>query len=82
MTTRDFSGQEIVKVLRSFDYRPVGRTGDHVRLRYEHPDNPDDIRLVSVPLHDRVRTGTLQQIADQCKADSFHNWCEWIDEHR
>ena len=82
MTTRDFSGQEIVKVLRSFDYRPVGRTGDHVRLRYEHPDNPDDIRLVSVPLHDCVRTGTLQQIADQCNADSFHDWCEWIDKHR
>jgi hypothetical protein len=29
MGTRDFSGREIVKVLRSFGYRAVGRTGEH-----------------------------------------------------
>ena len=82
MGTRDFSGREIMTVLRSFGYRPIGRTGDHVRLRYEHPENPDGVRLVTVPLHDRVRTGTLHRIADQCEADDFQAWCEWIDAHR
>jgi len=26
--------------------------------------------------------GDREGIADQCNADSFHDWCEWIDEHR
>jgi predicted RNA binding protein YcfA (HicA-like mRNA interferase family) len=81
MPSRDFSGRDIVKVLRSFGYRPVDHTGSHVKLRYEHPTNDDDVRVVTVPLHDRVRTGTLQQITDQCGADDFHAWCEWIDDH-
>lgn len=75
MAARDFSGAEVVKVLRSFGYSIVGRTGSHVKLRYEHPTNEDDVRVVSVPLHDRIRTGTLQNIADQCGAEDFHAWC-------
>jgi predicted RNA binding protein YcfA (HicA-like mRNA interferase family) len=77
-----FSGRDIVKVLRSFGYRPVDRTGSHVKLRYVHPTNADDVRVVSIPMHDRIRIGTLQNIADQCSAEDFHAWCEWIDQHR
>lgn len=33
-------------------------------------------------MHDRIRTGTLQKIAEQCGADDFHAWCQWINEHR
>ncbi|MEM4782646.1 MAG: type II toxin-antitoxin system HicA family toxin [Halalkalicoccus sp.] len=81
MVSRDFSGTDIIKVLRTFGYRPVGRTGSHVRLRYENPDT-NEVRLVTVPMHDRIRTGTLRSIADQCGANDFNEWCWWIDEHR
>jgi len=77
----DFSGRDVVNVLRSFGYRPVGRAGSHVRLRYENPDT-DDVRLVTVPLHDRIKRGTLRAIAEQCDADDFDQWCRWIDDHR
>lgn len=77
----DFSGRDVIAVLRKHDFRPVGRTGSHVRLRYEHPET-DEVRIVSVPMHGRIREGTLQNIADQCGAEDFHEWCEWIDEHR
>jgi predicted RNA binding protein YcfA (HicA-like mRNA interferase family) len=82
MVTRDFSGSEVVAVLQKFGYRYQNQSGSHVKLRYEHPSNPDDIRVVSVPMHDRISIGTLQSIADQCGADDFHAWCAWIDAHR
>jgi predicted RNA binding protein YcfA (HicA-like mRNA interferase family) len=76
------SGGDVINVLRSFASRPVDRTGSHAKLRYEHPTNQNDVRVVSVPLHDRIRTGTLQKIAEQCGANDFHTRCEWISEHR
>lgn len=81
MVSRDFSGREIVNVLRKFGYRHDRTRGDHAILKYTHPVT-NEKRTVTVPLHDRVRTGTLQQIADQCGADDFREWCRWIDEHR
>jgi predicted RNA binding protein YcfA (HicA-like mRNA interferase family) len=80
MVRRTFSGREIAKVLRSFGYVPVSRSGSHVRLRYEHPKT-GVVRNVDVPQHDEVAIGTLHSIADQCGADDFEAWCEWIDEH-
>ncbi|MFB6296813.1 MAG: type II toxin-antitoxin system HicA family toxin [Halobacteriales archaeon] len=82
MPTTDFSGRDIVKVLRKHGYHPVGRTGSHVKLRYEHPENPDDVRVVTVPQYDRVPHDILRKIADQCEADDFSAWCEWIDSAR
>jgi len=58
MVTRDFSGRDIVKVLRTHGFEIVNRDGSHVRLRYDAPEL-DAPRLVTVPLHQRVRTGTL-----------------------
>jgi len=79
MPPRDFSGLEIVKALTRNRFRVVDRTGSHVKLRYEHPTNEEDIRVVTVPLHDRVKIGTLQDIAEQAGAKEFDAFCNWID---
>jgi predicted RNA binding protein YcfA (HicA-like mRNA interferase family) len=81
MVRTSFSGLEIAKVLRNHGYRPVGRTGSHLRLRWENPDT-DEVRLVTVPMksEDEIPTGTLRSIADQCGANDFEAWCQWIDE--
>ncbi|MFC6615886.1 type II toxin-antitoxin system HicA family toxin [Halopenitus salinus] len=60
----------------------IGREGSHVRLRYDHPENDDDVRLVTVPMHDRIKGGTLRDIADQSGAQNFNAWCRWIDRNR
>jgi predicted RNA binding protein YcfA (HicA-like mRNA interferase family) len=64
-------------------YRPIGREGSHVKLRYEHPET-DEVRVVSVPLtdSDQISQDTYRSIADQCGAEDFDAWCRWIDEHR
>jgi len=77
----DFSGREVVKALTKNRFCIVDRTGSHVKLRYEHPTNDDDIRIVSVPMHDSVTVGTLRNIADQCGAEDFELWCQWVDEN-
>jgi hypothetical protein len=52
-------------------------------LKWEHPDGPGvETRTVSVPLHDRVRTGTLRRIAEDAGAKDFEKFCEWIDRNR
>lgn len=81
MVTRDFSGEEIYKVLVNvggFDH--VRTTGDHVILRWNPPDNHDtDPRVVSVPLHDSVSIGTLHDIAMDAGANDFDEFCKWIN---
>jgi len=83
MVYASFDGREIVKVLRSMGYQPVGREGSHVKLRYESSDG-DEVRVVSVPLtdSDQISQDTYRSIADQCGAEEFDAWCAWIDEHR
>ena len=83
MVYADFDGREMVKALRSMQYRPVGRKGSHVKLRYEHPDT-DEVRVVTVPLtdSDQISQDTYRSIAEQCGAENFEAWCEWIDNHR
>ena len=80
MPTTDFSGRDIVKVLRRHDYQLVGRSGSHVQLRDVTDDG--EVRNVTVPMQDRVNIDTLHSIADQCGANDFHEWCEWIDRNR
>lgn len=55
--------------------------GDHVVLKYEHPTTGEK-RTVSVPLHDRVKTGTLRSIAEDAGANDFEAFCRWIDRNR
>lgn len=50
-------------------------------LKYEHPQTGEK-RTVSVPLHDRVKTGTLKDIADGAGAKDFEKFCRWIDYNR
>jgi hypothetical protein len=52
-----------------------------MRPKYTRP-KAGERRTVTVPLHDRVRIGTFQRIADQCGADDFRARYEWMDEHR
>jgi hypothetical protein len=33
-------------------------------------------------MHDRIRIGTLQKVAEQCGAEDFDAWCRWIDRNR
>lgn len=77
---RNFSGEEIVKALTSLNYRKDRQRGSHVILKYTNPDT-GEVRTVTVPLHDRVKVGTLQSIAEQCGAKDFDAWCRWIDNH-
>jgi len=75
-----FTGREVASVLQSMGYVPVDRAGSHLKLRWESPDD-DEVRVVTVPMHGEIPTGTLQSIADQCGADDFREWCAWISEH-
>jgi predicted RNA binding protein YcfA (HicA-like mRNA interferase family) len=82
VVSTDFSGLDVVKVLTKNNFRVVDRTGSHVKLRYDSPENPDDVRVVTVPMHQRIREGTLRNIATQCGARDFDAWCRWIDRQR
>lgn len=84
MTTRDFSGKELVKVLCNAGNFWVDRVaGDHYILKWEHPDGPEvESRTVSVPYHDSVSIGTLRDIADDAGAQDFEEFCRWIDRNR
>lgn len=78
VSRRTFSGREVVRALRKHRYKPVGRTGSHVRLAYKHPKT-GEVRRVTVPMHDELATGTLRNIARQCDADDFDRFCNWIE---
>ena len=78
MTRRPYSGLEIVKVLTDKGFTPASGVGSHRKLVYEHPET-DEKRIVIVPLHDELATGTLRSIADQAGAKDFDAFCAWID---
>jgi predicted RNA binding protein YcfA (HicA-like mRNA interferase family) len=80
MPYADFSGRELVKALRQMGYHPVGRKGSHVKLRYENAET-GEVRNVTVPLKpaDQISQDTYRSIAEQCGADDFGEWCDWID---
>jgi predicted RNA binding protein YcfA (HicA-like mRNA interferase family) len=83
MVRTSFDGQTIAKVLRRHNYQPVGRTGSHLKLRWESP-HTDEMRIVTVPMKpaDKIPTGTMRSIAEQCGAKDFKEWCAWIDRNR
>ena len=65
------------------NFRWVNTQGDYAILKWEHPDGPNvERRTVSIPLHDRVRTGTLRGIAEDAGAKDFDEFCKWIDRNR
>lgn len=80
MTHRRVTGREVASVLTDMGYVPVDRTGSHLKLRYVHPGT-DEVRNVTVPMGGEIHTDTLRSIADQCGAEEFDEWCEWIADH-
>jgi len=85
MVTRDFSGEEIYRVLVNVGgFKHVRTTGDHLILRWDPPTDHDetDPRIVVVPLHESVSIGTLRDIADGAGAREFDEFCRWIDRNR
>jgi len=85
MVTRDFSGEDVYKVLVNVgSFRHVRTAGDHLILRWEPPDSHEatDTRHVTVPAHDSISIGTLHDIADAAGAKDFESFCEWIDDNR
>ena len=79
-----FSGEEVYKVMvNSGIWRHIRTTGDHVILRWHPPaDHESEARVVSIPLHDELATGTLRGIAKDAGANDFKAFCEWIDRNR
>ena len=85
MVTRDFSGEDVYKVLVNVGgFQHVRTTGDHLVLRWEPPEDHQNTnsRVVVVPLHDSISIGTLHDIADDAGASEFEAFCRWIDDHR
>jgi predicted RNA binding protein YcfA (HicA-like mRNA interferase family) len=84
MPTRDFSGEDIYRVLVNVGgFEHVRTTGDHLILRWTPPDEHEtDPRTVTVPLHDSVSIGTLHDIADDAGAEEFDAFCEWMERNR
>lgn len=84
MVTRDFSGDDVVKVLVNVGgFAWVRTNGDHMILKWTPPEaHNTEPRTVSVPRHDRVATGTLRNIAEQAGAEDFDAFCRWIDQNR
>lgn len=60
-------------------YQPVDRAGSHLKLRYVHPET-GAVRNVTIPMGKEISGDTLRKIAEQCGADDFQSWCDWIDE--
>jgi predicted RNA binding protein YcfA (HicA-like mRNA interferase family) len=84
MPTRDFSGEDIYRVLVNVgNFEHVRTTGDHLILRWGAPASHETAdRTVVVPLHDSVSIRTLHDIATDAGAEDFDAFCRWIDEHR
>ena len=46
------------------------------------PDHDTDNRTMSVPLHDRIPTGTLRPLGDDAGMTEFDEFYQWIDRNR
>jgi predicted RNA binding protein YcfA (HicA-like mRNA interferase family) len=85
MVTRDFSTEDVYKVLVNIGgFQHVRTTGDHLILRWDPPESDKDIhtRMVTVPAHDSLSIESLRDIADDAGAEDFQSFCEWTDGHR
>ena len=85
MPYASFDGIEIIKALRRRKFRPESHVGSHIKLRFENPDDEDDVRIVTVPLTDadNISQGTYRSIANQCVHEDtdadFEKWINWIE---
>lgn len=79
MARGTYSGEDIIKALGNWRFRRVDQVGDHVKLRYRNPDT-DEVRNVTVPLHDELSTDTLHRISQQAGASDFQKFLDAMDE--
>ncbi|WP_368409577.1 type II toxin-antitoxin system HicA family toxin [Halovenus salina] len=79
MVPAPYSSRELVNALTEMGYQPVDRAGSHLKLRYTHPET-GEIRNVTIPMGKEISGDTLRNIATQCGANDFQQWCNWIDE--
>jgi predicted RNA binding protein YcfA (HicA-like mRNA interferase family) len=62
---RDWSGDELIRRLQEFDYKPTRQTGSHTRLTRsdEHGEHH-----ITIPRHAALRVGTLNRILSDVAA--------------
>jgi predicted RNA binding protein YcfA (HicA-like mRNA interferase family) len=77
MSRPDLSGSEVLNALVKHNFQFVRQQGSHAILKYRHPET-NEVRTVTIPLHDSLKTGTLKSIADQAGAQDFYKFCVWI----
>jgi predicted RNA binding protein YcfA (HicA-like mRNA interferase family) len=58
---RGVSGERLVRALERLGYGVIRQKGSHVRMRHEGPP----AHLVTIPLHDPLKTGTLHGILSE-----------------
>jgi len=68
-----------VNALTEMKNQPVDRAGSHLKLRYVHPET-GEVRNVTIPMGKEISGDTLRKIAEQCGANDFRSWCDWIDD--
>jgi len=74
-----YSGDDIIDALGNWGFKKVGQKGSHVKLQYVDP-NTGEKRIVIVPLHSELDTGTLKSIAEQAGANNFQDFLDEMDE--
>lgn len=57
---RNLSGENLIKLLKNFGYRPTRQTGSHIRLTRKNEEGNE--QHLTVPKHDPLRIGTLNSI--------------------
>lgn len=55
---RGVSGDRLIRALEQLGYEVIRQKGSHVRLRHNGPP----VHMITVPLHDSLKTGTLHGI--------------------
>ena len=58
---RGVSADPVIRVLEHLGYAVIRQKGSHVRLRHEGPP----AHAITVPLHNPLKTGTLQGILSE-----------------
>lgn len=83
MVSYDYSGREVASAMvnSSVSWVPKGRTGSHIILKWEPPNDHEESeqRTVSIPNADSLPRGTLDGISKDAGADDLDEFCEWIE---
>jgi predicted RNA binding protein YcfA (HicA-like mRNA interferase family) len=74
---RGVSGGRLVSALERMGYYAVRQKGSHLRLRHNGPP----VHLVTVPLHDSLKVGTLHGILAEVaerRSIGIESWLQMI----